>query len=571
MGKRSTPVISVGHVGSRTPSVSESLQVPNGEIRNLGRQLNRDLDRDMDTNEIMSANFSTRDPKFGPIGNSWIQKLIGGLRKYVKFIGPGLLVSVAYIDPGNYSAAVAAGAGHRFTLLFILLLSNLFAIFLQSLCIKLGSVTGLDLARACRDYLPRWLSLIIYVLAEVAIIATDVAEVIGSAIALNILLKIPLPAGVCLTVVDVLFVLMAYRPGSSMKFVRIFEYVVAALVFGVVICFAIELSRMPPVSAREVFRGFAPSKEMFNGNGAYVACSLLGATVMPHSLYLGSGLVQPRLREFDVDSGYIRLSEDDKKNQEESFYAYRPTIYAIKYALKYSIIELAVTLFTLALFVNCSILIVSGATLSGTPNAEDADLYTIHNLLSSLVAPAVGTVFMLALLMSGQSAGIVCTIAGQMVSEGFLNWTVTPWIRRIITRSIAILPCLAISVSIGKNGLGTALNASQVILSVLLPFLTAPLIYFTCRTQFMKVKLTTEQINSGEFNNITHVEENNENADIELDNTSSNDHNLNRAQSISGYIDMSNNWITGIISILIWGFISGLNIYMIVMLAMGKS
>lgn len=479
-------------------------------------------------------------------------------KKYLRFVGPGLMISVAYMDPGNYATDVSAGASNEFSLLFIVLLSNIIAIFLQSLCIKLGSVTGLDLSRACRENLPKWLNLIIWFFAECAIIATDVAEVIGTAIALNILLRIPLPAGVIITCLDVLFVLMAYRPGSSLKFVRMFEYAVALLVLCVVICFCVELGLMPPVNARHLFRGYAPSGQMFQHNGMYTACSILGATVMPHSLFLGSGLVQPRLREYDVENGYVKLPTADpsgsdtetQEDQEDVLFKYRPTAQAIKYAMTYSIVELAITLFTFALFVNSAILIVAGSSLYGTEEAVDADLYTIHKLLSKQVAPIAGTLFMVALLFSGQSAGIVCTIAGQIVSEGHLHWAMKPWKRRIVTRSISIIPCLIISLSIGKSGLSAALNASQVVLSILLPFLTAPLIYFTCKKSIMRVEVNTAS----------------ETESVELQDL--NGENIEQQESSKKMIDMSNNWITSSIAFLIWLFISVLNVYMIVKLGL---
>lgn len=466
------------------------------------------------------------------------------LRKYATFIGPGLMISVAYFDPGNYATGVAAGAANRYSLLFITLLSNVIAIFLQSLCIKLGSVTGYDLARCCREFLPRKLNWVLWALAEAAIIATDIAEVIGTAIALNILLKIPLPAGVVITIVDVLLVLMAYRNDTSLtKFVRLFEYAVAILVFAVVICFAVELAAIPGDSStvRDVFRGFAPSKEMFADNGLTIATGIIGSTVMIHSLFLGSGLVQPRLREYDVKHGMINLNEiyDEKEDKESKylkeadyFYTqYRPSYEAIKWCYKYLIWELGITLFTFALFVNAAILIVAGATLYGTEEAIDADLYTIHDLLSTSLAPIVGTVFMLALLFSGQSAGIVCTIAGQMVSEGHINWTLKPWKRRLITRGLSIIPCLIISACIGRGGLSITLNISQVIISILLPPLTAPLIYFTCSKKYMRVPVDQQDLSKG-------------------------------------YHYMQNNWVTTVFLVLIWLFISALNVYAIVQMAM---
>ncbi|KAK6201008.1 manganese transporter [Scheffersomyces amazonensis] len=492
--------------------------------------------------------------------SSKFNKVLTALRKYGTFIGPGLLISVAYMDPGNYATGITAGAANQYSLLFIVFLSDIIAIFLQSLCIKLGSVTGYDLARCCREYFPKWLNIILWILAECAIIATDVAEVIGSAIALNILLRIPLPAGVCITIVDVILVLIAYRNDtSSTKLVKYFEYSVGLLVFAVVVCFAVELSQIH-ADVREVFRGFVPSKEMFEGSGMTIATSLIGSTVMIHSLFLGSGIVQPRLREYDVMHGYVNLDEICEANDEkdprskkdreaEYFYTqYKPSYQSIKYSYKYSIIELTVTLLTFALFVNAAILIVAGSSLYNTPEALNADLYTIHYLLSKNLAPVVGTIFMLALLFSGQSAGIVCTIAGQIVSEGHINWKVKPWLRRLITRAISILPCLAISVSIGRNGLSIALNISQVIISLLLPPLTAPLIYFTCKKEIMRVALTDDD---PDYESDSIVSRADDQTDEE------------QQENSVRYKYMANNWITASVAIAIWLFISALNVYAI--------
>lgn len=454
------------------------------------------------------------------------------LSKYASFIGPGLMVAVAYIDPGNYATGITAGASNGYSLLFIILISNLMAIFLQSICIKLGSVTGYDLARCSREYLPAKLNYVLWVLAELAIIATDVAEVIGSAIALNILIKVPLPAGVAITIVDVLFVLMAYKNDtSSVRLVRYFELFVALLILAVTICFAVELSHLKVDSeeVRHIFRGFAPSQKMFEGSGVTIAASLIGATVMIHSLFLGSGIVQPRLREYDVRMGIVDLTKvtDEKKSESDYFYKeYKPSSQAVNYSLKYSIIELFLALFTFAFFVNLAILIIAGSTLYGTEEAMDADLYTIHDLLAKNLAPVVGTVFMLALLFSGQSAGIVCTIAGQIVSEGHVNWTLRPWLRRLVTRAISIIPCLAISLAIGRSGLNTALNISQLVISLLLPPLTAPLIYFTCNKEIMKMTLPD-----------------------------------------GSYQYMHNNWLTTTLLVIIWLFVSVLNVFSIVDLA----
>ncbi|ANB15302.1 divalent metal ion transporter SMF1 [Sugiyamaella lignohabitans] len=455
-----------------------------------------------------------------------------------KFIGPGMMVAVAYMDPGNYSTDVAAGAQKQYALLFVVLLSNLLAIFLQSLAIKLGAVTGHDLAVNCRVHLPKWVGYALYVFAEVAIIATDIAEVIGTAIALNILFNIPLMAGVILTIVDVLIVLLAYRPGNGMLTVRIFELGVMILLFGVVICFAVELSRIPPVNVGHVLRGYIPSSDVINGGGLYLSCGILGATVMPHSLYLGSALIKPRVHEYDVAHGNV--TEDmSAADMEEK---YQPTFMAIKSILNKSIIELAISLCTVAIFVNSAILIVSGATMFDNSSVVDADLYGIYRILGEILSKSAATLFMVALLCSGQSAGIVCTIAGQIVSEGHIKWKFRPWLRRIITRAIAIVPCVVVVAAVGKSGLNATLNASQVALSILLPFLTAPLIYLTSKKEVMSVTVHRDRP-------VIDVEE---------------------PQVGYSVVDMSNGILCKILGFSVWLFIAILNVYLIVLLGLSS-
>lgn len=470
------------------------------------------------------------------------------LKKYSRFIGPGLMVSVAYMDPGNYSTAVAAGAAYQYKLLFSILISNCLAIFLQILAARLGAVTGLDLAANCRANLSPRLNLFVYILAEILIIATDLAEVVGTAIALNILFKLPLAAGVVVTVVDVLIVLMAYRPKGPLVFIRIFELFVLLLVAATVVCFGIELflvSSDPQAHLHwsEVLSGFLPNKLVIDlsahshsETGLYLSLAILGATVMPHSLYLGSGLVQLRLRDFDIKNGHWAPpapapapSEeqdinhtDPAKDDDPLANPYRPSIHAINDTMTYTVVELVISLFTVALFVNAAILIVAGATVGhdekalgarhdhdhdhdalGSDSDSDsapgtgasADLFTIYHQLSQHLSPTVGRVFALALLCSGQSAGIVCTLAGQMVSEGFLSWSFPPVIRRLVTRGLAIAPCFAVVLWLGRDGLARTLNASQVVLSLMLPVVTAPLIFFTCSRSIMRVPIYSSDDN----------------------------------------------------------------------------
>ena len=257
---------------------------------------------------------------------------------------------------------------------------------------------------------------------------------------------------------------------------------------------------------------------------------------MPHSLFLGSGLVQPRLREFDEMNNMAEVLETDSIHDQIK---YKPSLAAIQACMPYSIAELAVSLFTFALFVNSSILIVAGASLYGLPEANDADLFSIHTLLSRSIAPVAGTLFALALLLSGTSAGIVCTIAGQMVSEGQLNWSIKPWLRRLITRSISITPSIIIAGAVGREGLGKALQGSQVVLSVILPFVSAPLIWFTCRAQYMKVAIPND---SGSAR-----------SEIEGER----------------FVQMRNGWITTLFALLIWGFIVVMNMALLVLVGRG--
>jgi len=251
---------------------------------------------------------------------------------------------------------------------------------------------------------------------------------------------------------------------------------------------------------------------------------------MPHSLYLGSGVIQARLREFDVKSGRFPLMSSNSSSSSLNSVKYRPSLSAIRHCLGYSTVELATALFTFALFVNSAILITAGASLSNDNSAQDADLFSIHDLLSSTIAPVAGTIFALALLLSGMSAGIVATIAGQMVCEGALNWKLAPWLRRLLTRSISITPSIIIAAAVGRDGLSNALNGTQIALSVILPFVSAPLIYFTCRNKYMTV--TTAD---------------------------------------GGSVKMRNHWITAVVAVLIWLIIVVMNVSLLVLVGLGKA
>ncbi len=327
-----------------------------------------------------------------------------------------------------------------------------------------------------------------------------------------------------------------------MKRLRFFEYFVMALVLGVVICFCIQLSLIKDTSIGEVFRGYLPSSAVIQGDGIYLSCGILGATVMPHSLYLGSGIVQSRLRDFDTVAGNAPptgpISHTDSK------LVYKPSLAAIRSCLNYSTTEVAFSLFTFALFVNSAILIVAGASLSSNAAAQSADLFGIHDLLSTTLAPAAGTIFALALLLSGTSAGIVCTMAGQMLSEGALQWSIAPWLRRLLTRSMSITPSIIIAGAVGKKGLSAALNGTQVALSVVLPFVSAPLIYFTCRNKYMVVG----------GGGGTDRESRNDELEPELE-----------------VVKMRNHWLVSLLAVVVWLVIAIMNVALLALVGMGKA
>lgn len=372
---------------------------------------------------------------------------VGFWRKLLAFSGPGYLVAVGYMDPGNWATDLAGGSQFGYTLLSVILLSNLMAILLQSLCAKLGIVTGRDLAQACRDHYPKPVSLALWVLCEIAICACDLAEVIGTAIALNLLFHIPLLWGVCLTALDVVVVLYLAHKGF-----RVLESMVIALMALIAVCFGLEiLFSKPEIGA--MMAGFIPSAEIItNPAMLYVAIGILGATVMPHNLYLHSSIVQTRKYEQNATG----------KGE------------AIRFATLDSTIALM-----LALFINGAILVVAAATFH-TQGKHVGEIQDAYQLLSPMLGVSVAsTLFALALLASGQNSTLTGTLAGQIVMEGFLNLRLRPWLRRLITRLIAIVPAVICTAMYGESGTAKLLVFSQVILSLQLPFAVVPLIMFT--------------------------------------------------------------------------------------------
>jgi manganese transport protein len=378
----------------------------------------------------------------------------GFWRKMFAFAGPGYLVAVGYMDPGNWATDIAGGARFGYALLTMVLLSNVMAILLQTLAARLGVASGRDLAQACRDRYSRPAAIGLWILAEIAIAATDLAEVIGSAIALNLLFGLPLTLGVVLTSLDVLIVL--YLQQHHFRYV---EALVVLLIAGIAGCFAIELFLVRP-DMGQIAGGLLPTADLFrNRDMIYIAVGILGATVMPHNLYLHSSIVQTR-KYADTQAGRGE-------------------------AIQFATID-TVGALMLALFINGAILIVAAATFHGTSYEHIADISDAYRLLTPLLGTALAsTVFALALLFSGQNATLTGTLAGQIVMEGFLDLRVRPWLRRLGTRLLAIIPALITVVLYGERGSGRLLVLSQVILSLQLPFAVFPLISFTSDRRIM--------------------------------------------------------------------------------------
>ena len=364
------------------------------------------------------------------------------------------MVAVGYMDPGNWATDIAGGARFGYTLLSVILLSNLMAILLQSLALKLGIVTGRDLAQACRDHYSRPVSFALWILCEIAIVACDLAEVIGAAIALNLLFGIPLVWGVCITALDVLLILMLQNKGF-----RYMEAFVIALIATIGICFAIEMFMARPAMA-EVVRGLVPTTEIVtNPLMLYIAIGILGATVMPHNLYLHSSIVQTR-----------KVLPDAASKRE---------------AIRFATLDSTVALL-FAFFINAAILVLAAATFHSTGYQDVADIGDAHRLLAPLLGTTLAsTLFAVALLASGQSSTLTGTLAGQIVMEGFLDIRLPAWLRRLITRLIAIVPAVVVIAMYGDRGAGGLLILSQVILSLQLSFAVVPLVYFTSQRQKM--------------------------------------------------------------------------------------
>ncbi len=369
-------------------------------------------------------------------------------RRLVSFLGPGYLVAVGYMDPGNWATSLAGGSKFGYSLLFIALLSNLMAILLQALCARLGVAAERDLAQACRDAFPRPVSWVLWGLAEIAICATDLAEVIGTAIGLNLLFGIPLELGVVLTALDVFVILWLQRLGF-----RWIEIFIVSLLAIVAMCFGVQILLADP-DWGAVLRGFAPTSEILrNPDMLYLSLGILGATVMPHNLYLHSGIVQTR-----------RVGKSVEEKRE---------------AIKLATIDSTLALM-FALTINASILILAASTFHDTGRTGVAELGEAHALLHPLLGSALApSLFALALLCCGLNSTVTATLSGQIVMEGFLEIRLPAWQRRLITRAIAIVPAVIVTLWYGEQGTAQLLIASQVVLGLQLPFAVIPLVLFT--------------------------------------------------------------------------------------------
>ncbi|MBF5042052.1 divalent metal cation transporter [Aggregicoccus sp. 17bor-14] len=370
-----------------------------------------------------------------------------GWRRFLGFAGPGALVAVGYMDPGNWATDLVGGSRFGYALLSVVLLSNLMAMLLQTLCVRLGVGSGLDLAQGCREAYPR-AAVPLWLLAELAIAATDLAEVLGSAIALKLLFGLPLPWGVALTSLDVLLLLALQGRG-----IRALEVCIIVLVSVVAGCLGFELLLSRP-DLGGVLRGYVPGVHVLQEPGMlYVAIGILGATVMPHNLYLHSSLVHTR--------------------------AYEPTEPGRREAVRHATLDSVLSL-SLAMLVNSALLILAASTFHVAGLTQVAELEDAHRLLAPLLGSAgAATLFAVALLAAGQSATLTGTLSGQIVMTGFLRIRLRPWVRRLATRAVALVPALLVTIAMGERGAGQLLVASQVVLSLQLPFAVFPLLRLT--------------------------------------------------------------------------------------------
>ena len=397
---------------------------------------------------------TAEDRSQGRQSTVWVPADGSGLATFLRVLGPGYLVAVGYMDPGNWATDLAAGSHFGYKLLWVVGVSSLMAMVLQSLCCRLGIASGMDLAEACAKALPSPLRIPLWLLAELAIVACDLAELVGSAIALQLLFGLPLPWGVALTALDTMLLLLLQRWG-----IRRLEAVVIAMVALIGGCFAVELLLLQP-SWPAIGQGFIPqASTLLNGEELFLAAGILGATVMPHNLYLHSSLVKSRQWETKKDGR--------------------------KQALSFSTLDALIAL-SLAFLVNAAILVLAGGSFYGRPGPPVTDLSQAYHLLTPILGTSIASVlFGIALLASGQSSTLTATMAGQVVMEGFLNIRLPDWQRRLVTRCLALIPAMVTVIVLGDLGINKLLVFSQVLLSLQLPFAAIPLVWLCSQPNLM--------------------------------------------------------------------------------------
>lgn len=525
-GLRGEPEKTCVYLGDPSPTLDKNCMSVRGNS-----STRRTVGRTSDISEETSLMGRRPAPTF-------FQTVNNTLLRHILFLGPGLIAAVAYCDPGNWATDMEAGSRFGYKLLFTVLLSGLFAVLLQILCCRLGAVTCQDLSVATRrlvlglryeSSVPDWtclrtrikywcLLMPLYVINEVAILATELAELIGSAIALNLLFpSLPLWGGVLVTTADVFLVLFMYKPSSG---VRVFEILIAVLVIIVLVCFCVLLERVQP-DWGEVFHGYVPSSTVVSSKGLYVSISILGATIMPHSLILGSHFAT--IERLDVDEfSYNEIDTTDQMSTNKQSLWKRlilphvrvPEIVStdelpkrepisfrhLNLVLQHASWDIAICLVLFAITINSAILVVASAAFYYGHNSTGdkvvvADLFEAFNLLSSTTGHVPAILFAIALLAAGQSSSITVTLAGQIISEGFIHWRLTPFMRRILTRAMAVIPAMIVACVAGRSGLDEMLVASQVALSMALPFVSFPLLVITCSPRLMTRELCDQVTN----------------------------------------------------------------------------
>jgi manganese transport protein len=455
---------------------------------------------------------------------------------FMKFVGSaGSLVAVSFIDPGNYSTNLAASS-FGYSLLFVVFICNVMAVIFQSLCIKLGVVTGYDLAESCNKYFNKYINFGLYILCEFAIIATDLAEIIGTAIALQLLFGLNIVWGILLTGVDVLFILLFFKA----KFLKYFERFTFLLILCIAICFSILVFKTTS-DWSGVFYGYIPSLVIFESNKSlYLSLGIVGSMIMPHTFFLHSNLVKYRSsRQGQIgDIVEIEVTNDKNKNTNNLTYKNRHIPSILRYFYLDSILSLC-----FALLINSSILI-SAASAFTSRGIETDSLSKAFFLFDQILGKASAILFAIALLLSGQSSTITGTLTGQIIMSGFLEnkFTIKPWIRRLISRSIAIIPAIIVAVTSGEEGITNLLILSQVILSLALPFYIWPLIYFTSNKKIMTINCIKYQKHT---DSVTFVDDSTLNNEIEES------------------VDFSNSLFMKIISGILGIILTGLNIYLL--------